>query len=83
VYNPSGKYLVKLWINGCARRVVVDDRLPVDQSGRLMCSYSTNRSELWVSIIEKAYMKVNGGYDFPGGAACGLVERQRRGPHPE
>ena len=49
---------MKLWVNGCVRRVVVDDRLPVDARGDLLCSCSNNRGELWVSIVEKAYMKV-------------------------
>ena len=29
-YNPGGKYLVKLMLNGVARRVVIDDRLVRD-----------------------------------------------------
>lgn len=41
-------------------QVVVDDLLPVDANGRLLCSASSTPGELWVSIIEKAYMKVNG-----------------------
>ncbi|KAI7823236.1 hypothetical protein BC939DRAFT_503395 [Gamsiella multidivaricata] len=65
-YNPNGKYLVKLIFNGIARRVVVDDYLPVSKSDTLMCTFSTNKNELWPSIIEKAYMKLMGGYDFPG-----------------
>ncbi|CAN0179771.1 unnamed protein product [Ectocarpus sp. 6 AP-2014] len=66
VYNPAGKYIVKLNVNGVARKVVVDDLLPAGDSGRLLCAASADKSELWVSIIEKAYLKVNGGYDFPG-----------------
>lgn len=45
--------MVKLWANGCARKVIVDDRLPVDRNGELLCACSKDRAELWVSIIEK------------------------------
>ncbi|KAI8612349.1 hypothetical protein BC830DRAFT_1067730 [Chytriomyces sp. MP71] len=66
VFNPIGKYVVKLFFNGIYRKIVVDDFLPLSKSGSLMCTYSTNPNEIWPSIIEKAYMKLNGGYDFPG-----------------
>lgn len=70
LYNAYGKYIVKLILNGVPRKVVVDDFLPVSsESGHLLCSsgeFTSSSMELWVSIIEKAYMKVNGGYDFPG-----------------
>ena len=66
--STSGKYMVKLWLNGIPRQVIVDDMLPVDRYGNLLCSYCQVKSglELWVTIVEKAFMKLSGGYNFPG-----------------
>jgi calpain-7 len=69
IINPNGKYFIRLYLNGCRRKVVIDDLLPVDAFCNLLCSHSNSRDEFWISLLEKAYMKVMGGYDFPGSSS--------------
>ncbi|KAJ2415853.1 cysteine protease [Coemansia sp. RSA 2530] len=65
VFNASGKYMVKLFVNGLWRRVIIDDLLPVSDNGKLLCTYS-DVGDIGPSLMEKAFLKVMGGYDFPG-----------------
>ena len=65
IYNPTGEYVVKLFVNGTWRGVRIDDYFPMNQNGYWLCAFS-ERGKLWVSLIEKAYLKLNGGYDFDG-----------------
>ncbi|KAG6150898.1 hypothetical protein E4U37_005565 [Claviceps purpurea] len=65
--SASGKYIMKLNFNGCARRVTIDDRLPSSRTGRAFFVVDRhNPCLLWPALLEKAYLKVRGGYDFPG-----------------
>lgn len=67
IVSPNGKYVLRLHFNGCPRSVVIDDRLPVSRTSRVLhVTDRNNPSLLWPALVEKAYLKVRGGYDFPG-----------------
>ena len=67
VYNPMGKYSVKLMFNGVWRRVVIDHRVLVTSSMKPFTTFSVNKGELWPILLEKAFLKVHGGYSYDGG----------------
>ncbi len=50
--------MARLHVNGVWRKVLLDDALPATALGELLCSFSSLPGELWVSLVEKAYMKV-------------------------
>ncbi|OKL59483.1 Calpain-like protease palB/RIM13 [Talaromyces atroroseus] len=65
--SQSGKYMFRFYFNGCYRKVVIDDRLPSSKTARSLFVIDRNNSdELWPAFVEKAYLKLRGGYDFPG-----------------
>ncbi|KIO33307.1 hypothetical protein M407DRAFT_234488 [Tulasnella calospora MUT 4182] len=65
-FRSDGMYSVRLLLNGTHRQAIIDDTLPATDGGLLLCASTRGTRVLWPSIIEKAYMKVMGGYDFPG-----------------
>ena len=65
--STNGKYILKLHFNGCDRKVIVDDRLPRSKTSRSLHVFDRNDVDvLWPALLEKAYLKVRGGYDFLG-----------------
>ncbi|KAJ5688618.1 Peptidase C2 calpain domain III [Penicillium macrosclerotiorum] len=63
----SGKYVFSFYFNGSFRKVVIDDRLPSSNTKRSLHVIDRNNPNfLWPALVEKAYLKVRGGYDFPG-----------------
>ncbi|KAL1306007.1 hypothetical protein AAFC00_004138 [Neodothiora populina] len=67
ILSENGRYILRLNFNGAYRRVDIDDRLPVSKTSRVI--HVADRQTpglLWPALVEKAYLKVRGSYDFPG-----------------
>ena len=65
--SPSGRYVLRLYFNGCFRKVEIDDFLPTSKDGRVLHVLDrSNPESYWPALLEKAYLKVRSGYDFPG-----------------
>ena len=65
--TQSGAYAIKLYVNGEATDVVVDDKFPYDPRPEKDCwffSRDTLENEIWVQLVEKAYAKVFGSYEI-------------------
>lgn len=64
--SDDGRHELKVLVNGDFRRIVIDDRLPFDANDQLVGISTGAKNQLWPSFVEKAYMKLMGGYDFLG-----------------
>ncbi|KIJ25538.1 hypothetical protein M422DRAFT_273503 [Sphaerobolus stellatus SS14] len=45
---------------------VIDETLPFLEDGQLLGVSTGQNNILWPALLEKAYMRLMGGYDFPG-----------------
>ena len=73
--NENGFYEITLFIDGKRQIVIVDDYLPVYKKNNKPCYAKSNKNEIWVMLLEKAWAKVNGGYaNIISGLPCEAME---------
>ena len=75
IMNPDGYYELVLNIEGKPQIVIVDDYLPVYKDTKKLIYAQTNKNEIWICLLEKAWAKVNGGYaNIIGGTPMEALE---------
>eukprot|EP00057_Strongylocentrotus_purpuratus_P006163 XP_011660637.1 PREDICTED: androglobin isoform X28 [Strongylocentrotus purpuratus] len=58
LYNPHGKYIIRVYWMGTWRKVTVDDTIPFDDNGKMLLPCSRLTHELWPMLLTKALIKV-------------------------
>ena len=83
IFHPFarfGLYVFRFFKNAGWKWVIIDDRLPIRNQEGFKKDYCfakcTNKNELWVPLIEKAYAKLHGCYESLQGGVIddGLVD---------
>ncbi len=59
--------MIKLYINGIRISVIIDDYLPVKKGTNELAFARSDKGELWVPLLEKAWAKVHGSYAATSG----------------
>ena len=73
--NENGFYEITLFIDGKRQIVIVDDYLPAFKRNKRPCYAKSNKKEIWVMLLEKAWAKINGGYaNIISGLPCEAME---------
>ncbi len=58
IYNPSGKYWVKLYHMGKYRKIEIDDTMPCGKYDEMLLPRCNNLEEIWPQILTKAILKL-------------------------
>ena len=66
-FNEEGYYEMILFIDGEWQVVFIDDFFPYDPAQKKFVGARPHRNELWALLLEKAWVKVNGGYTNTSG----------------
>ena len=73
----NGYYEIIFYINGVQTIVIVDDYLPINKKTKELigAKSKSTTNEIWVSLFEKAWAKINGGYgNIVGGTPMEALE---------
>ncbi len=60
--SQEGCYQVRLCHEGVWKTVFIDDNLPCNSNGNLICS-KANGKQLWLSLLEKGIAKLFGNFE--------------------
>ena len=59
VYNPKGKYAIKLYLMGKERKIIIDDSMPFTYDDESIFPGCEDIREIWPSLLTKALLKLN------------------------
>ena len=59
IYNPKGKYIIKLYLMGKERKVIIDDKIPFTCDDEFVFPGCEKVEEIWPILFTKALIKLN------------------------
>ena len=59
IYNPKGKYIIKLYLMGKERKIIIDDRIPFTCDDEFVFPGCEKVEEIWPILFTKALFKLN------------------------
>jgi hypothetical protein len=78
IYNPSGRYWIKLYFMGKHRKIEIDDYMPCNRDEEFLLPRCENILEIWPALLTKALIKlyspfVNVNEDYSTIGDCSII----------